>query len=276
MELDDASSADMRRRFATPAAGPRPLDEDTVERLLAGDLPPHEAPPGYAEVAALLAATVAPPTPEELAGQAAALANLRAVTRPRRAIAGTRRAVRAPRRRRAGLAAVVLVGALVTGGAAAAATGNLPAPLRDAARSILAAADGADSAPSAQPGTQAAPAPTPGSDGGIPGVKGPGATAAADHGPGSTHAGAAPGLDNRGLCRAYLAGNGAEQGEKLDAIAFEALARLAGGREQITSYCEKLVPGWAEPKEDRQQKELPRSTHPGPGGPPVSSGGGQG
>ncbi|MFL6219981.1 MAG: hypothetical protein ACJ742_15795, partial [Actinomycetes bacterium] len=71
----------MRRRFTD--ADPLALDEETVERLLAGDLPPSQVPPGYARVAALLAATTAPPTPEELAGQAEVLAELRAVTRPR-------------------------------------------------------------------------------------------------------------------------------------------------------------------------------------------------
>ena len=81
MDADDASSADMRRPILDPSADPLALDEETVERLLAGDLPPAEAPPGYAKVAALLAAAAAEPTPEELAGQSAALAELRAVTR---------------------------------------------------------------------------------------------------------------------------------------------------------------------------------------------------
>src|SRR4029453_11344859 len=105
MGPDDASPADMRQRFTPPCAGPQPLDEDTLERLLAGDLPPHEAPPGYAEVAALLAATVAPPTAEELNGQAAALAELRAVTRARTFPAGVRQTGRRGRRR-LGLAGV--------------------------------------------------------------------------------------------------------------------------------------------------------------------------
>jgi hypothetical protein len=56
--------------------------------------------------------------------------------------AHTRRVARPPRRRCAGLAAVALVGALVTGGVAVAATGNLPAPVRNVARSILGGAGG--------------------------------------------------------------------------------------------------------------------------------------
>jgi hypothetical protein len=274
MEPDDASSADMRRPPANPDADPLALDDETVERLLSGELPPAQAPPGYAEVASLLAATSAPPTPDELAGQAAARAELRAATRPRQAVAGTGRAARPPRRRRLGLAAVALVGALATGGAAAAATGRLPAPLRDAARSILATVDGADSASPAQPGSQTAPVPTPASAGETPGPKGPGTTAAGGHGPGSTTAGtAAPGLDNEGLCRAYVAGRGAGQGNRLDATAFQALVKLAGGSERIPSYCEELLQGRAESNDDKTQ---PPPSDPGQGqgqgGPPASTG----
>ena len=94
MDADDASSADMRRPFSDPAADPLALDEETVERLLSGNLPPAEAPPGYAGVAALLAAAAAEPTPEELTGQSAALAELRAVTRARAAHEGRRAANR--------------------------------------------------------------------------------------------------------------------------------------------------------------------------------------
>ena len=55
-----------------------PLDDDTAERLLAGRLHPEDAPPGYAEVARVLRAAAGPASPEELAGQEAALAEFRA------------------------------------------------------------------------------------------------------------------------------------------------------------------------------------------------------
>src|SRR5215218_2992900 len=142
MDADDASFVDMRRSLTDPDADRLALDEEAVERLLSGDLPSSQVPPGYAQVAALLAATTAEPTPEELAGRPEVLAELRAVTRPRRAGAHARRAARPPKRRWAGLAAVALVGALLTGGVAVAATGNLPAPVRDVARSILGGAGG--------------------------------------------------------------------------------------------------------------------------------------
>jgi hypothetical protein len=271
MGADDASSADMRRPPANPDADPLALDDETLERLLTGELSPAQAPPGYAEVAALLAATAAPPTPDELAGQAAALAELRAATRPRRAVVGFRPAARPPRRRRVGLLAAALVGALAMGGVAAAATGHVPAPLRDAARSIMATVDGAEPAPPAPPGSRTGPGPTPASAGEVPGSTGPGSTAAAGSGPGSTTAG----LDNEGLCKAYLAGQGAEQANKLDASAFQDLAKLAGGRDKIDSYCEKLVPGRAEPKEKKKEPPPPPSDPgQGQGGPPVSTGAG--
>ena len=63
MAADDASSAEMRRPFPGPDADPLALDDETVERLLSGELAPDQAPPGYAEVAKLLAATAAAPRP---------------------------------------------------------------------------------------------------------------------------------------------------------------------------------------------------------------------
>jgi hypothetical protein len=249
MEPDDASSADMRRPPTEPDADPLALDDETVERLLRGELSPAQAPPGYAEVAALLAATTATPSPRELSGQAAALAELRSVTRRRRA-AGSRRSARPPRRRRAGLAAVVLVGAVVTGGVAAAATGRLPAPVRDAARSILAPVD--DRTPPAPPGSSGSP-PGQAATGGPMSTDPQGSppSGTTPRGPASTAAGPAAGQNLEGLCRAYLAGQGGEQGKRLDATAFQALARAAGGEDEVAGYCARLLPGEAKPKDDK-------------------------
>jgi hypothetical protein len=77
MDPDDASSAEMRRRRADRDADPPALDEETVERLLTGELDAAHAPPGYADMAELRAVTRA-----------------RAVTRP---------AAKPVRRRRVGL-----------------------------------------------------------------------------------------------------------------------------------------------------------------------------
>jgi hypothetical protein len=251
MGSDDASSADMRRPPTQPEADPLALDDETVERLLRGGLSPAQVPPGYAEVAALLAATTAPPSPEELSGQAAALAELRAVTRRRRATAGTRRLARPPRRRRAGLAAVVLVGAVATGGVAAAATGHFPAPVRDAARSILAPLDDR-TPPGARPGQAATSGPA--SSSATTGPSGSQPTGTTPHGPASTAAGPAAGQNHQGLCLAYLAGQSG-QGRKLEAPALQALARAAGGEDKIAGWCAELLPGEAKPKDDKPKDE---------------------
>jgi hypothetical protein len=276
MADDDASFAEMPRPFTDPDADPLALDEETVERLLAGDLPPSQAPPGYAKVAALLAATAAPPTPEELAGQAEVLAELRAATRPRRAAAHTRRAARRPPRRRwAGLAAAALVGALVTGGVAAAATGNLPGPVQNVARSILGNDGGGGPVAPTEPGRETAaagPSHTSTSTGRTDGSQGGQPAGAADHGTDPTAAGSPAGPDVEGLCQAFLAGKGAEQGKKLDATAFQALAKLAGGAEKITSYCEEVLAGGATPKDGKPQQPPGSGQGHGQGGPPTSTG----
>ena len=244
----------------------------SVDRLLTGAVAPASAPPGYARVAELLAATVAAPTPRELAGQASVLAELRAVARTRSsvALAGP---VRPPRRRRrAGLAVVVVVGALATGGAAAA-TGHLPEPVRQAARSILAASGG-------RPATPEPPEPEPVTTTGSGGA-GLGAapsTGAPGGGLGAAAAGSVAQPDLEGLCRAYLAGKGGEQGEKLDATAFEALSSAAGGDDQTRAFCQRLVPVDAKQKEPNEpkQKVPPGNEGHGQGGPPATTGGGQG
>ena len=69
MNAEDAWSAELKRLLATPDPDPLALDGDTAEQLLDGELSPDQTPPGYAEVAALLAATVAAPSSAELAGQ---------------------------------------------------------------------------------------------------------------------------------------------------------------------------------------------------------------
>ena len=227
MDADDASSGEMRRR-ADRDADPLALDEETVERLLTGELDPGQAPPGYAEMAALLAAATAAPSDEELAGKEAALAELRAVTRAR-AAATSRPAKPVRRRRRVGLAAVVVVGALVTGGAAAAATGRLPEPVREATRRILGTDGRADPA---TPGAQPAPGtPSPGAPGASRVGQQPPTTGASGAGSATTEAAPAPNPDLTGLCRAYLAGDGAgpQDGLPLRALGGVFVRSHAGG-----------------------------------------------
>jgi len=275
MDADDASSAEMRRLPTNRNADPLALDEETVEQLLTGALPPGQAPAGYAKVVQLLAAAAAAPTPGELAGQEAALAELRAVARARPA-ATTAPVLASPprRRRRTGLAVVVVVGALATGGAAGAATGHLPGPVREAARTIL-GTGGAQAPPaSTDAGQPPAPVKRPAdAGGGLPGSR---LGVSTSRGPGGGPA-ASPNLE--GLCQAFVSGNGTEEGRKLDATAFEALARAAGGPDRVPAFCEDLLPGDQKAKEPKEPKQPEPSNSGGQGqsGPPATTGsGGQG
>jgi len=272
MDTDDASSAEMRRPPANRGADPLALDESTVEELLTGALPPPQAPAGYTKVAQLLAAAAAAPTPEELAGQGAVLAEFRAVARARQAAAVAPGRARATARRRwRGLAVAIVVGALATGGVAGAATGHLPGPVRDAARAITGAGIGTPASRTTGPPSASAT--------GTPNAGGAGSTASRaggapgsgpDAAPGSTGARPAGGLALEKRCEAFAAGNGAERGGKLDATAFEELAEAAGGEERVADFCEDLLPG------DQKLKETEKPSRPGQPDPSGSGGQGQG
>ena len=234
MGADDAWSAEIKRLPFTPDPDPLALDEDLVERLLDGDLRPDQAPAGYAEVAALLAAAVAAPSPAELAGQETALAELRAATRARRAI--PRATGRPGRRRRIGLLVAVAVVGLSTTGIAAAATGTLPAPIRDTARRILATVDDTAPMPSTTPGRQ--PAPSTG-DGAAVGAtsKGQGAMPA-----GVPEATAGTGAVNEDRCRTSKVGKGADRSKKPKAVTSQAPVEAAGDADNVTSECRNSRP----------------------------------
>jgi hypothetical protein len=169
---------------------------------------------------------------------------------------------------------VVVVGALATGGAAGAATGHLPGPVREAARTILGTGGGQSPPTSTDAGQPPAPVKRPaGAGGGLPGSR---LGVSTSRGPGIGPA-ASPNLE--GTCQAFLSGNGAEEGGKLDAAAFEALARAAGGQERVPAFCEDLVPGDQRAKEPKnsEQPEPSNSGGQGQSGPPATTGsGGQG
>jgi hypothetical protein len=234
MAADDAWSAEIKRLPFTPDPDPLALDDDLVERLLDGDLPPDQTPPGYAEVAALLAAMVAAPRLAEPAGQEAALAELRAVTRARRAI--PRGSGRPGRRRRVGLLVAVAIFGLSTTGIAAAATGTLPDPIRDTARRILGTVDDTTSMPSTTPGRQ--PAPSTG-DGPAVGATSEGQGA----GPwGVPEATAGTGTSNDQPCRASTARKGADRSKKPNALPSHAPVEAAGDADNGTSECQNSRP----------------------------------
>jgi len=234
MAADDAWSAEIKRLPFTPDPDPLAVDDDLAERLLDGDLPPDQTPPGYAEVAALQAAAVAAPSPAELAGQEAALAELRAATRARRAIPSG--SGKPSRRRRVGLLVAVAVCGLSTTGIAAATTGTLPDPIRDTARRIFATVDDATSMPSTTPGRQPPPSTGDGA-----------AVGATSEGQGPRPAGvpettAGPGAVNDDRCRASKVGKGADRSKQPNAVTSQAPVEAAGDADNLTSQCRKSRP----------------------------------
>jgi Sigma-70 region 2 len=252
--VDDAAGA---------GAGPPALDEETAERLLAGDLDPADAPPGYGEIAAVVAAAKADASPDELAGQAAAVMELRKVARAHPATT-TRRA---GKRRRIGLAVAVVVGALSTGGVAAA-SGHLPGPIREATRNLLTTVGVAPPGAPGDPGRQPAASTVQRGTGNATTDGRGAATSTAGHGrdgPASTAAPTVKGTATKGLCQAFLAGEG-----KTDAARFLALAAAAGGADKIASYCgDRRAGGTARRGQGRSTPPGTAGNHGhGQGGPP--------
>ena len=269
MDADDASSAEMRRLPTNRDADPLALDEDTVEQLLTGALRPGQAPPGYAEAAQLLAAAAAAPTPGELAGQEAALAELRAVARARPA-AATGPASPRRRRRRTGLAVVVVVGALVTGGAAGAATGHLPGPVREAARSIL----GTGGATRRRPPPRTAShrrrsRETTGPGGGLPGSR-PGSATSSRPGPAGPCRAA---RTWRGSARPSCPATAASRAGSWTRPPSRPWPVRPAARARSRPICEALQPG-AQKAKELKQPARPNDEGEGQGGPPTSTGGG--
>jgi hypothetical protein len=209
MSDDDALGPDMYPLLGFLESTPPVAGQDLLERLLDGRLDPAFAPAGNRELARLLAAATAPATPEELAGEQAALAEFRAVM-PHPLTLVPRRASMPSKLLTVKAAAAALVAVLSIGGVAAAATGLLPGQARrvaDQAQSTTAAGAAA---------------------------QGLGEAAVTD-------------LDNatQGLCRAWQAGKGAGSGSRADASAFQALAAAAGGSDNIAEYCADVTAGGA-------------------------------
>ena len=217
---------EMRHLRPRPDFGSDPLalDEGTAERLLAGRLDPADAPPEYVRAAMVLAAAAAAPTPDELAGEVPAVAALAAMARSSSRPPAHRRPTVLTKVLTAKAVAAAVVAALSGAGVAAAATGSLPDAAQSAAHRMLGAA----------------------------GVPGPDDHASGSQGKGSgDHDSTAKGPDatgaaKDGLCRAWAAGQGGENGGKNDSVAFQALAKAAGGADNIAAYCKDSTPGNAQ------------------------------
>jgi hypothetical protein len=128
-------------------------------------------------------------------------------------------------------AAAALVAVLSIGGVAAAASGLLPdqaSPVADQAPATTgadAAAQGLGTAATAELGGSA------------------NAGAADSQGRASAAGPDATGAARAGLCRAWQAGQGADNGSRMDAVAFQALVAAAGGADQVGAYCQDAAAG---------------------------------
>lgn len=118
-----------------------PLDDATADRLLAGSLLPDDAPPGYAQVAALITAARGSGDTTGMASRQAAVSAMTAVIASRSGTSSS------PRRRESRrmfsklltlkALGVALPAVALTAGSAAAATGSLPTPAQSAVSSAL-------------------------------------------------------------------------------------------------------------------------------------------
>src|SRR5215218_3329314 len=249
----------MRRPLGFPEAALSAADQDLLERFLDGRLDPASAPPGYGGLARLLAAAIAPATPEELAGEQLAMAAFAAEMWSHPPTLVPRRTAVPRKILTMKAAAAALVAVLSLGGVAAAAGGLLPdqaSPVADqgpATTGADAAAHGLGKAAAANLGS---------ADAGS--AAGQGRALAA--GPDATAAARA------GLCRAWQAGQGADHGRRMDAVAFQALAEAAGGADQVAAYCEDVAAGSGADAHRQSQASPPSVSAPPTSVTPPSSG----
>jgi len=230
MSGEDAVPAEMHRPRRPLGPTPAVLDQDAADRLLTGQLDPADAPPGYAGVARLLAAATAPASPDELAGAAAAAAEFTAAMHsphsPHSPLVP--RSAPMPSKLLSLKATAVAVVAVLSIGGVAAATGLVSVQLV------------AGHAPTASRGASAAHAER-------------GTAVAVD----SRSAGEAA---LGGLCRAYLAGQGGQNGKREDSSAFRALAAAAGGADKITAFCQSTASATTATGAQGQQATGPDAT----------------
>jgi hypothetical protein len=265
MRFADGLETDMHRLFGLLDAASRDADREILDRLLEGRLDPGSAPPGYGGLARLLAAATAPPAPEELAGERLAVAEFAAVMRPHPPTLAPRRTAVTRRVLTVKAAAAALVAVLSIGGVAAAASGLIPGKASPVAGRAT-ATTGADVA--ARGLGKAAVA---GAHEGAP------AGSADSQRHGSAVGPDASGTARAGLCRAWQAGRGADNGSRMDSVAFQALADAAGGADKVAAYCEDVAAGGnagahGQSAAPRSSVSPPSSGPPADPGPPASTG----
>jgi hypothetical protein len=266
MSDDDALGPDMHRPLGFLDAALSADDQDLLDRLLDSPLDPASAPSGNGGLARLLAAATAPATPEELAGEHLVMAEFTAAMRSHPPTLAPRRTVVPRKVLTMKAAAAALVAVLSIGGVAAAASGLLPdqaSPVADQATASTggdAAARGLGKATAANLGETAQAGAAEGQ--GRASAVGPDAAAAA----------------RAGLCRAWQAGQGADHGQRMDAVAFQALAEAAGGADNIAAYCQDVAAGSSadahrqNPASPPSVSAPPTSVSPPSSGPPADPG----
>jgi hypothetical protein len=217
----------------------RRVDRRTADQLLDG-APDRARAAGSDALSELLAAAAAPAREGELAGEQAAMAAFRAA-----------RLASVPQLRRRSMliktalaklltvkiAATAVTAVTVGGVAVAAATGNLPTQRGD---SPTVPPMGTVSATTGQvthtPSIVSSQAPDTADKNATD--KNPTDNNAADK---TNSDSGSPSPSLVGLCRAYTAGAGAEQGKALDNPAFTVLITTAGGTDKVSAYCTDLL-----------------------------------
>jgi len=190
------------------------IDRETAEQLLCG------VPAGAGPLADLLAAAAAPARAAELAGEQAALvafrlARLAPATEPRRqSMIQTALAKLLTVK----VAAATIGITALSGVALAAGTGTLPTDLDKAPKAHPSQSQSSEAQANGAGGPKS-PKPTPASKGN-------------ENDPNGT-----PSPSMVGLCKAYQAKAGAEQGKSLESPAFTALVTAAGSKDKVAAYC---------------------------------------
>jgi hypothetical protein len=178
---------------------PVPLDMETADRLLAGAVPPEDAPPGYAEVARLLEAVSAEPTSHEHAREAEIVAKVASAVRSSSSTHSPRRSFMPIALSRPRITAALVAAALAcTIGLASASA--LPGAAQDIASEMLAKVGISVSGPNDNAGTH-------------PNVRGTSTVTASDAGKGSDISDLATTTDLSGVDKGAAISSAASDGK---------------------------------------------------------------
>ncbi len=237
----------MRFLLRKPTTGDRPRTEEIhLDSAMASDNPPPA-------VQSLLEAIAADPRPHEVGGFSKPLASFRAEFPTSRPYA--RKTWRQKMFSPIG-ATIAGVALALSGTAAFAYTGSLPAPAQDFAHTVI-------GAPAARPTTTPSASETPSES------ESPEATSTETASAKGTPVGPdATGPAAFGLCTAWTQhqSNGAStNGKADDSVAFKNLAAAAGGADKVAAYCANVLAS-AKPSETDKATSLPTQAstdHPG-------------